>query len=98
MNDIISGPSAALQPYRTCRDTRPELHDYKKLSWSTSGLASLSPPIASIPADQSSPTRVMGNPIPANPPTESLTVRDERTGKTYSIPIVDNTIPATAFK
>ncbi|QRW18118.1 citrate synthase [Rhizoctonia solani] len=30
--------------------------------------------------------------------TESLTVRDERTGKTYSIPITDNTISATAFK
>jgi len=29
---------------------------------------------------------------------ESLTVRDERTGKTYSIPIVENSIPATAFK
>lgn len=40
----------------------------------------------------------MGNPTPANAPTESLTVRDERTGKTYSIPITDNTISATAFK
>ncbi|KZP00570.1 peroxysomal citrate synthase [Calocera viscosa TUFC12733] len=29
---------------------------------------------------------------------ESLTVRDERTGKTYTIPIVENSIPATAFK
>ncbi|EJD37733.1 peroxysomal citrate synthase [Auricularia subglabra TFB-10046 SS5] len=29
---------------------------------------------------------------------ERLTVRDERTGKTYSIPIVNNTIQATAFK
>ncbi|KZS94251.1 peroxysomal citrate synthase [Sistotremastrum niveocremeum HHB9708] len=30
--------------------------------------------------------------------TDSLTVRDERTGKTYSIPIVNNSISATAFK
>ncbi|KAJ3479532.1 hypothetical protein NLI96_g9000 [Meripilus lineatus] len=29
---------------------------------------------------------------------ESLTVRDNRTGKTVTIPIVDNAIPATAFK
>ncbi|KZT07791.1 peroxysomal citrate synthase [Laetiporus sulphureus 93-53] len=28
----------------------------------------------------------------------TLTVRDNRTGKTYSIPIVDNAAPATAFK
>ncbi|KAG8747356.1 hypothetical protein FRC10_001535 [Ceratobasidium sp. 414] len=35
---------------------------------------------------------------PSHTPTESLTVRDERTGKTYSIPITDNSIPATAFK
>ncbi|KAG8709344.1 hypothetical protein FRC08_018386 [Ceratobasidium sp. 394] len=35
---------------------------------------------------------------PTHTPTESLTVRDERTGKTYSIPITDNTISATAFK
>ncbi|CAE6387362.1 unnamed protein product [Rhizoctonia solani] len=40
----------------------------------------------------------MGKPIPHNMATESLTVRDERTGKTYSIPITDNTISATAFK
>lgn len=38
----------------------------------------------------------MGKPIEAN--TESLTVRDNRTGKTYTIPIVDNAVPATAFK
>ncbi|KAG8773065.1 hypothetical protein FRC12_002753 [Ceratobasidium sp. 428] len=35
---------------------------------------------------------------PSHAPTESLTVRDERTGKTYSVPITDNTISATAFK
>ncbi|CAE6530574.1 unnamed protein product [Rhizoctonia solani] len=40
----------------------------------------------------------MGRPTPQNAPTESLTVRDERTGKTYSIPIKDNTISATSFK
>jgi citrate synthase len=32
------------------------------------------------------------------PNNNRLTVRDERTGKTYSIPIEDNAIPATAFK
>ncbi|KAF8339559.1 peroxysomal citrate synthase [Cantharellus anzutake] len=31
-------------------------------------------------------------------PSDSLTVIDERTGKTYSIPIKNNAIPATAFK
>ncbi|KAL5634790.1 hypothetical protein ACGC1H_002727 [Rhizoctonia solani] len=40
----------------------------------------------------------MGRPTPQNAPTESLTVRDERTRKTYNIPITDNTISATAFK
>ncbi|KAI0317067.1 peroxysomal citrate synthase [Amylostereum chailletii] len=30
--------------------------------------------------------------------TESLTVRDNRTGKTYTIPIAHNTVSATAFK
>ncbi|KAG9009110.1 hypothetical protein FRB94_012506 [Tulasnella sp. JGI-2019a] len=35
----------------------------------------------------------------ATPPsTDSLSVTDNRTGKTYNIPITDNTIPATAFK
>jgi hypothetical protein len=38
---------------------------------------------------------IMGQPPHA--PTESLTVRDERTGKTYTIPITDNTIPATSL-
>ncbi|KAI0331866.1 peroxysomal citrate synthase [Cubamyces sp. BRFM 1775] len=33
-----------------------------------------------------------------NTPQESLTVRDNRTGKVYTIPIADNAIPATAFK
>ncbi|KAI0635971.1 peroxysomal citrate synthase [Trametes polyzona] len=31
-------------------------------------------------------------------PQDSLTVRDNRTGKVYTIPIEDNAIPATAFK
>jgi len=31
-------------------------------------------------------------------PQDSLTVRDNRTGKTYTIPIQDNAVPATAFK
>lgn len=31
-------------------------------------------------------------------PSDSLTVIDERTGKTYTIPIRDNAIPATAFR
>jgi len=38
----------------------------------------------------------MGQPTGSN--SESLTVRDNRTGKTYTIPIVDNAIAATAFK
>ncbi|KAI8980221.1 peroxysomal citrate synthase [Trametes punicea] len=31
-------------------------------------------------------------------PQDSLTVRDNRTGKVYTVPIADNAIPATAFK
>ncbi|OSD06613.1 peroxysomal citrate synthase [Trametes coccinea BRFM310] len=31
-------------------------------------------------------------------PQDSLTVRDNRTGKVYTVPIQDNAIPATAFK
>ncbi|KAI9061312.1 peroxysomal citrate synthase [Trametes sanguinea] len=31
-------------------------------------------------------------------PQDSLTVRDNRTGKVYNVPIQDNAIPATAFK
>jgi len=38
----------------------------------------------------------MGRPTESN--NESLTVRDNRTGKTYTVPIVDNTVSATAFK
>ncbi|KAG8882378.1 hypothetical protein FRB98_003758, partial [Tulasnella sp. 332] len=35
----------------------------------------------------------------ATPPsTDSLSVTDNRTGRSYTIPITDNTIPATAFK
>jgi citrate synthase len=30
-------------------------------------------------------------------PRMALTVRDERTGKTYDVPITHNSIPATAF-
>ncbi|KAF8199591.1 peroxysomal citrate synthase [Pholiota molesta] len=40
----------------------------------------------------------MGRPTESTPPTNSLTVRDNRTGKVYDVPIVDNSIPATAFK
>ncbi|KAI0027877.1 peroxysomal citrate synthase [Vararia minispora EC-137] len=41
----------------------------------------------------------MGNPVQSSaPPAESLTVRDNRTGKIYTIPITNNTVPATAFK
>ncbi|KAF4613617.1 hypothetical protein D9613_007744 [Agrocybe pediades] len=39
----------------------------------------------------------MGQPTDSTP-TNSLTVRDNRTGKVYDVPIVDNSIPATAFK
>jgi len=41
----------------------------------------------------------MGRPADTNGAIDdSLTVRDNRTGKTYTIPIKDNTISATAFK
>ncbi|KAI0078741.1 peroxysomal citrate synthase [Panus rudis PR-1116 ss-1] len=40
----------------------------------------------------------MGQPAQTSEPQESLTVRDNRTGKVYTIPIQDNAIPATAFK
>lgn len=40
----------------------------------------------------------MGRPTAAESNNESLSVRDNRTGKTYTIPITDNTISATAFK
>lgn len=36
--------------------------------------------------------------LAARTPADQLTVTDERTGKTYVIPIVDNAISATAFK
>ncbi|KZT73012.1 peroxysomal citrate synthase [Daedalea quercina L-15889] len=35
---------------------------------------------------------------PSENTQDSLTVRDNRTGKTYTIPIVDNAVSATAFK
>ncbi|KAK0485255.1 peroxysomal citrate synthase [Armillaria novae-zelandiae] len=38
----------------------------------------------------------MGKPLAG--PTASLTVHDNRTGRTYEIPITNNSIPATAFK
>ncbi|KAH9928280.1 peroxysomal citrate synthase [Fomitopsis serialis] len=38
----------------------------------------------------------MGRPTENN--QDSLTVRDNRTGQTYTIPIVDNAVPANAFK
>ncbi|ETW83169.1 hypothetical protein HETIRDRAFT_157258 [Heterobasidion irregulare TC 32-1] len=40
----------------------------------------------------------MGRPTAAESNNESLSVRDNRTGKTYTIPITNNTISATAFK
>ncbi|KAF8150637.1 peroxysomal citrate synthase [Crassisporium funariophilum] len=40
----------------------------------------------------------MGRPTDSAEPTNSLTVRDNRTGKVYNVPIVDNSIQATAFK
>jgi len=41
----------------------------------------------------------MGRPTDSNATTdESLTVRDNRTGKTYTVPIKDNTVSAAAFK
>ncbi|KAI0367804.1 peroxysomal citrate synthase [Pilatotrama ljubarskyi] len=43
----------------------------------------------------------MGRPTTSsqeNAPQDSLTVRDNRTGKVYTVPIADNAIPATAFK
>ncbi|TFK92658.1 peroxysomal citrate synthase [Polyporus arcularius HHB13444] len=44
----------------------------------------------------------MGRPTSSSLPEgalqESLTVRDNRTGKVYTVPIADNAIPATAFK
>ncbi|KAF8532193.1 peroxysomal citrate synthase [Gautieria morchelliformis] len=35
---------------------------------------------------------------PTAPGADTLTVRDNRTGKSYTIPIVDNSVSATAFK
>ncbi|THH30026.1 hypothetical protein EUX98_g4178 [Antrodiella citrinella] len=40
----------------------------------------------------------MGQPGQTSTSQDSLTVRDNRTGKVYTIPIVDNAISATAFK
>ncbi|KAG6862486.1 hypothetical protein C0995_000032 [Termitomyces sp. Mi166 len=40
----------------------------------------------------------MGKPLEAKESSNSLTVRDNRTGKVYNVPIVDNSISATAFK
>ncbi|KAJ6609233.1 peroxysomal citrate synthase [Mycena sp. CBHHK59/15] len=40
----------------------------------------------------------MGKTVDAPLGTSTLSVRDNRTGKTYSVPIVDNTISATDFK
>ncbi|KAF8245164.1 hypothetical protein K440DRAFT_651827 [Wilcoxina mikolae CBS 423.85] len=38
------------------------------------------------------------NTTPAAPPKESVTITDNRTGKTIVVPITNNSIPATAFK
>ncbi|KAF8896454.1 peroxysomal citrate synthase [Infundibulicybe gibba] len=40
----------------------------------------------------------MGRTLPPPANSNSLTVLDNRTGKTYNVPITDNSIPATAFK
>ncbi|KAF9475400.1 peroxysomal citrate synthase [Pholiota conissans] len=40
----------------------------------------------------------MGKTMESSESKNSLTVRDNRTGKVFDIPIVDNSIPATAFK
>ncbi|KAK7033195.1 citrate synthase [Favolaschia claudopus] len=40
----------------------------------------------------------MGKPLDPPPGSNTLTVRDNRTGKSYQIPIVDNSISATDFK
>ncbi|KAJ7170766.1 peroxysomal citrate synthase [Mycena crocata] len=40
----------------------------------------------------------MGKPLDPPLGTNTLSVRDNRTGKTYSVPILDNSISATAFK
>ena len=42
--------------------------------------------------------RTMGVPLPKAMNNQSLTVVDNRTGKSYTIPISNNSIPATAFK
>ncbi|KAG6910865.1 hypothetical protein DXG01_007182 [Tephrocybe rancida] len=40
----------------------------------------------------------MGKPAETSAPSSSLTVRDNRTGKVYNVPIADNSVAATAFK
>ncbi|KAF8920417.1 peroxysomal citrate synthase [Mucidula mucida] len=40
----------------------------------------------------------MGKPTPSAEPTSSLTVRDNRTGRSYNVPIVNNSVSATDFK
>ncbi|GLB40310.1 putative citrate synthase [Lyophyllum shimeji] len=40
----------------------------------------------------------MGRTVEMPQSNNNLTVRDNRTGKVYTVPIVDNTVPATAFK
>ncbi|GAA5864573.1 hypothetical protein JCM1840_002155, partial [Sporobolomyces johnsonii] len=40
----------------------------------------------------------MGHSSPPPAPEQSLTVTDNRTGKTINVPIEHNAIPATAFK
>jgi citrate synthase len=40
----------------------------------------------------------MGQQSESAKPTNSLTVRDNRTGKVYDVPIADNSVSATAFK
>lgn len=40
----------------------------------------------------------MGKSVPGGADKQSLTVTDNRTGKTFEVPIKDNSIPATFFK
>ena len=40
----------------------------------------------------------MGRALPTTTTQDSLSIRDNRTGKEYHVPIADNSVPATAFK
>jgi citrate synthase len=61
-------------------------------------MRSLSPSPHPSTRFESSKLRKMGVPLPQSMNNQSLTVVDNRTGKSYTIPISNNSIPATAFK